>query len=231
MSYPRLALLLWLALSSSLPASDALGQAASPAYDSVLNAKVDRFEVVNRTMQESLVQLSSERLPVTLGFEGVLKEKTADAPRAEPRFSLRLENKTVREILNALCAMDDRFTWSQDAFGANVFPRATIRDASYFLNRKIDKLEFHNISDAYQALTPLARHFPNEQIAYSHLGGDVSLAPPWTETFQDLTVRQMLNRIAAQLGPFGGWMFYGSKDLRWFNFHKMPYSPLDPSGP
>lgn len=231
MSYPGLALLLWLSLSSCVLTNAALGQAASPAYDSALNAKVARFEVVNRTMQESLVQLSSERLPVTLGFEAVLKEKTPDASRTEPRFSLRLENKTVREILDALCGVDTRFTWSHDAFGVNVFPRATIGDASYFLNRKIDKLEFHNIGDAYQALTPLARHFPNEQIAYSHLGGDVRLAPPWTETFQDLTVRQVLNRIAAQLGPFGGWMFYGSKDLRWFNFHKMPYSPLEPSGP
>ena len=106
-----------------------------------------------------------------------------------------------------------------------------VREVSAFDVAQKVKAGLSNISDAYQALTPLARHFPNEQIAYSHLGGDVRLAPPWTETFQDLTVRQVLNRIAAQLGPYGGWMFYGSKDLRWVTFHKMPYSPLDPSGP
>lgn len=191
----------------------------------VLDEKVARFEVFNQTMRESVAQFSSERLPLNLGLEAVLKKKTSD-PVTDPRFTLKLENKTVREILDALCASDNRFTWSSDASGVNIFPRATIGDVSYFLNRRIDQLNISSASDPYDALTPLVRLFPTEQLAYAHLGVSVNFSQPWSATFKQLTVREFLNRLAAHLGPSGGWTFYGAENARWFNFHKGPYSVL-----
>lgn len=226
MTHQRLALFLWLAWWLVTPA---VSQDV-PSNQPVLDEKIARFEVNNRTMRESVVRLDSERLPLHIGFEAVLKKKASD-PAADPRFTLKLENKTVREVLDALCEMDSRFTWSSDTFAVNVFPRATIGDASYYLNRRIDQLEFSSASDPYDALTPLVRLFPSEQLGYAHLGVSANFSQPWTATFNDLTVREFVNRVAAHLGPSGGWWFYGADDARWFNFHKGPYSLIEPSQP
>jgi hypothetical protein len=215
---------LWFALWLAMSVTAAFSQDVSSSQP-VLNERVARFEVIDRTMVESVAQFSSERLPLNLGFEAVLKKKTSD-PATDPRFTLKLEDKTVREILDALCAMDNRYTWSSDPSGVNMFPRATIGDATYFLNRQIDQLDISSASDPYDALTPLVRLFPAEQLAYAHLGGSVNFSQPWTATFKQLTVREFMNRLATHLGPSAGWTFYGADDGRWFNFHKGPYSVL-----
>lgn len=109
----------------------------------------------------------------------------------------------------------------------NVYPRATIGDESYLLNRTVPKLEISKMSDAYQILFYLSRQMgpPQEQIGYKHVGGDVLYEKPWTTMFHNLTVRQIVNRATARLGPHGGWLFYGARDARWFTFHKVPGNP------
>lgn len=49
----------------------------------------------------------------------------------------------------------------------------------------------------YQALTPIARQLPTEQIEYFHLGAEVRYAKPWTVPFENMTIRQIINRVTA----------------------------------
>lgn len=214
----------------------ALGQGRSS--DAALRQPVSHFEIENQTLFDGLSRLSSEPIPLRLAFEEILRQNESDARDREVRFSVRLENNSVRDILDALCAADARYTWSLDESTINVYPRAVETDPSYLLNLHLAHIELKNITDAYEALTPLARLIPTEQIGYRHLGPSVQYASPWNASFENLTVRQFINRIAAHLGPTGGWVFSGSKENRWFTFHngsfarlgsKRPVAALSPS--
>jgi hypothetical protein len=109
----------------------------------------------------------------------------------------------------------------------SVFPRNSLRDTTFFLNRKIAQLELRNVPDPEEALTPLAKLLPDEQLGYAGLGGDSSYAQPWTMTFEDLTVRQFINRISEHVGSRGGWILHGSKGHRFFFFYKFGFHSHD----
>lgn len=209
-----------------------LGSQSPAPADSALSLRVERFELANQTFADGIRLLQAQNLPLNLGFEMVLKAKDTDPSPPEVHFSLRRNGATVREILEALCGMDGRYTWSQDGSVVNVYPRSIADDPSYLLNRRIPQVELKEASDAYQVLNPITHNLPppKEQIGYSHVGGDVLYSKPWTTTFDNLTVRQIINRATSHLGPHGGWVFYGSQDLRWFTFHKAPPSPPESKG-
>ena len=111
-------------------------------------------------------------------------------------FSVRLEKNTVRQILDALCQADARYTWSSDGASINIYPRATISDASYLLNRRLKSISLTDVSEPGEALTPLAQQVRDDQIGYSQAGAGIIYPSPWTVTFQDLTVRRLINRVA-----------------------------------
>lgn len=192
----------------------------------VLDIPISHFELTNGTLFDGLSRLSSEPIPLQLGFEEVLKQHDNDIGNPEPRFSIKLDHATVRAILDSLCSRDSRYVWSTDELIINVYPRAVKDDPSYLLNRKISSIEFDSLIDPYQALTPIARHFPTEQVGYRHLGGDVRYPIPLSVKFDNLTVRQIINRVTAHLGPQGGWTFFGSKQNRWFTFHNGYFGPV-----
>lgn len=108
---------------------------------------------------------------MAFGFEEVLKEKFSDPPIRNPRFSVQLENATVRDILDTLCVMDYRYTWSQDGQAINVYPRATIGNPSSLLNRMVAKLEIKELSDPYGVLWLIADALPppKEQVGYAQI--------------------------------------------------------------
>jgi hypothetical protein len=58
-----------------------------------------------------------------------------------------MEDKSVRQILNALCDSDPRYTWSEDAASINVYPLAAKQDPSYLLDLRIDRIAVANIPD------------------------------------------------------------------------------------
>ncbi len=167
-------------------------------------------------------------MPFGFGFEKILKEKVSNPDPPEVAFDVKLENKSLREILDALCNADPRFTWSQDGPFVNFYPRATVDDPSYLLNRKLTKLELRNVTAAQGGLLAIHRQLPPpaEQIAHAQLGGDDPYPPePWTVDFNDITVRQAVNRLAEHGGPYGIWIFSGSKDFRSFGFFNLHPSP------
>ena len=164
----------------------------SDAADKILSTMVPEFELNKQTLLEGLWDLARGPVPFAFGFEGVLKKKLADPDIREAQFSLVLKNRTVREILDALCQSDPRFTWSIDGATVNVFPRAIISDRSYLLNRDLERFDLKDATDVQQGLLAIVRQLPppNEQIANAQIGGDDTYPPePWTVTYNNLTVR------------------------------------------
>jgi hypothetical protein len=186
-----------------------------------LNQRVEHFDLNDAILRDGVAELSSnpiEGLP--LGIEEILRENINDNPRTQnPHFSLHLENKTVREILDALCDSDARYMWTTDGLSISIYPRATVGNATYLLNQELERINLINVPDPDEALTPLAKLLPDEQVGYTGFG-DVQYAKPWTATFEHLTVRQLINRLAEHLGPRSAWIWQGSKRERMFAFQR-----------
>jgi len=187
----------------------------------LLRSRVSKFVVHQGTIFEGVAKLSSEQEGLALAFEDILRTKISDAAASDVRFDLQLENQTFSNILDALCQADPRFTWSNSSTVINVYPRSTIGDDSYLLNRRLSDTELKNITDAEQAVFGVIAHLPPpfEQIALAQAGGDTSYGSPWNPHFHDTNVREAFNLIAQRLGPRAGWVFNGSKEFRTLGFH------------
>ena len=198
-------------------------QASQNLSNSPLDVKIGHFDLDDAILRDGLSKLSQESVDgLHLGFEEIIRGRIQDDPRAlSPHFSLHLTNTTVRKVLDALCENDIRYAWSDDGVSTNVYPRATENDSSYLLNLRIDHIAVSGIPDPDQALTSLSNLFPEQQIGYFGPGlGDNSYAEPWTASFERLTVRQFINRIAEHMGPHTSWVWEGGKKERMFVFVK-----------
>lgn len=205
-------------------AAGAIGQDHSASSAAILGAKIPDFDLTKRTLPEGLEELASGPAPFAFGFENILKKKYKDPPVLDVRFSLQLHDKTVREVLDALCRADPRYTWSINESTINVYPLATVDNPSYLLNRELRTLRIEGITQTDQGLFAIARQLPppTEQVAEVQFGGGggLYLPEPWTAVSENLTVRQAVNRLAAHIGPHGSWIFYGSEEFREFAFLK-----------
>jgi hypothetical protein len=126
----------------------------------------------------------------------------------------------VKEILNALCSSDPRYTWSADGDSINVFPQSTIANPTYLPNLRLHKVDLVKIQDPDQALTVLSRQYPDEQVGYMQAGGNISYTEAWTVSFEGLTVRQFVNRLAEHIGSESSWVWQGGRDERMFTFNR-----------
>jgi hypothetical protein len=164
-----------LAFWQSMPREQGKPSLAAPP----LNQRVEHFDLNDAILRDGVVELSSNPIEgLHLGIEEILRENINDNPRTQnPHFSLHLENKTVREILDALCDSDARYMWSTDGLSISIYPRATVGDAAYLLNQGLERINLTNVPDPDEALTPLAKLLPDEQIGYTGFG-DVQYANP-----------------------------------------------------
>ena len=188
-----------------------------------LDVRVEHFDVTDAILRDGTSELSLKDIDgLHLGFEEIIRNKIQDDPGEQsPRFSLHLAGKTVRELLDELCKSDARYAWSEDEATINVYPRVVVGEPSYLLDLWIEKLMVNRFPDPDQALVPLSRRFPEQQVGYAGPGlGDNTYAEPWTATFDHLTVRQFVNRIAEHMGPRTSWVWQGGKDERMFTFLK-----------
>ena len=199
-----------------------------------LEVRIPEFEVHNQTLVDGVWKLARGPAPFGFGFEKLLKHRLSDPDVPDPRLSLRLIDKSVRQILDALCQEDSRYTWSIDDAMVDLFPRAVINDGSYLLNRKLARFELRNATDVQNGLLAIVQQLPPpaEQIAEAQVGGGNPYPPePWTVTFEDLTVRQVVNRLAAHGGECAVWIFGGANDFRafgFFNTYLCSRQPLPP---
>lgn len=98
------------------------------------------------------------------------------------------------------------------------------------MNRTLQSLSYTGISDIEQAVFAAVNQLPppKEQIAMMQTGTILALPKPWTTIMHDVPIREVLNRIAAQLGSQAGWELSGGKDFRLLRFH-IAYSVNRPS--
>jgi hypothetical protein len=182
---------------------------------------VPQFELQNGTILDALWKLARSPAPFGFGFEQPLRSKFANPSIPLRRFSLSLRRETVRQILSALCRADPTFAWSVDGRTVNVFPRSTMRDPAYLMNRRIPTFVLRGATDIQGGLLAIHGELPppQEQLAILQAGGSDPYPPkPWTVTYKDLTVRQVINRLAAHGGACAVWLFGGARDFRTFGF-------------
>lgn len=203
-------------------------QTNAATKSTLLEAKVPEFELHNETLVDGLWKLAHGPEPFGFGFEKILKGKLPDPELPDPPLELQLKSKSFREIFDALCQADPRYTWSIDDGFVNFYPRAIINESGYLLNRRLPKFELKNATDVQNGLLAIHRQLPPpiEQIAQAQVGGDDPYpSEPWTITLANVTVRQVANRLAAHGGPYGIWIFGGAKDFRSFGFFNTHPSP------
>lgn len=216
-------MLIWFAACFSTVPSAGKDEGSATLEELVLNKRIAVLRLTQSTFLDALENLSSDPVPFAFGFEEVLRDRFADPEVREPRFDLLVENKTIREVLDALCAADSRYMWSSDGLTINVYPRATVDDADYLLNRWLPNLEINGITNVDQGLLAIVHQLPppEEQVAHVQMGGDSSYpAEPWHASFQGLTVRRAMNRLVAHMGPRACWILHGSRDFRAFGFFR-----------
>lgn len=117
-----------------------------------VTAHVSKFSIHDATVLDGLAQLSAVQVELSFAFEDILKDRFSDVPVPLSRFNLNLENRTISDILDALCGADPRYAWTRDGLTINVYPRSTVGDVSYLPNRRMSKLELKNITDSEQAV-------------------------------------------------------------------------------
>ena len=211
----------------SATAQTAAGIDAPDLFRPLLDHRIPRFDVEDGVLLDGIAELSS--MPVEelhVGFEEIIRGNVSDDRRTvNPHFSLHLKDNTVGEILDALCTSDTRYAWSIDGLSINIYP--TGEGPGYLPNLKLGRISLKNVPDPDQALTPLSRLLPNEQIGYFGPGlGDNQYAQPWTVAFEHVTVRQFANRLAEHMGARTSWVWAGGSDERMFTFVKGAFQAL-----
>ena len=202
-------------------------QDATPATNP-LDVSTPDFALDDQPILTGVQMLNRESLGIDFGFEGILTRKVSDPEVSAVKITVGLLNPTIREILNALCAADPRYTWSLDGLTVNVFPSSTMRDSKYLLNRELASFRVNGITEIDQGLLAIAQQLPGpmEQIAHSQVGGDASYPiEPWTASFEHLTVRQAINRLVEHMGSSSFWFFGGSDEFRYFAFYRGAFRP------
>jgi len=183
-----------------------------------VDQEVTDYDFADGALLDGVAELSgTPNLQMHLGVEEILRARLATPRDRTVRFALHLEHKKVRDILDALCQNDPRYTWAADGSTINIYPKAHTTDSSYFLNFMIERIRLTNVPDPDQALTPLSELFPGV-VGYMQTGGDNTYEAPWTVTFGHLTVRQFANRIAEHAGSQTSWVWQGGKDAQVFTF-------------
>jgi hypothetical protein len=193
-----------------------------------LDLVVPEFRVEKATIQDACVEFKKTRALVTL--ETVPSEEVI-------RFSLRLQNKTIREILDAIVATDKRYTWREHSNLAwpfaslrviNILPVGAVDDKQNLMNLQIGQVDLDNVNVEAVFKSPLSYlpellqayvkrvRFPGE--VYSEI---MPLTPPTQLSrvsikMHDVTVRDILNELAIKSGGVG-WT-YDDFAHRWWVF-------------
>jgi hypothetical protein len=158
---------------------------------------------------------------LAVSIEYPLAESVKDRPPVLHRYHTEIQGGTVSEVLDRLTALDQQFSWTRSGKLINVFPRSVVADRTYLMNRIVNSLSYDRVSDVEQAVYSAVGQLPlpREQIAVLQSGTLLTLPEPWTATFQNITVRELLDQIMMRLGPQYGWELSGSKDFRLLRFH------------
>ncbi|MCU1284247.1 MAG: hypothetical protein JWO13_597 [Acidobacteriales bacterium] len=196
--------------------------ASSPSNTPPLALRIKRFEVKEKTLPQAIAELTHLPADLHLGLEELPRANMNDPRDTSIQFSMLLQNKTIKQILEAICDADKRYTWSVDQSTINVYPLSIAEERDYLLNLKIRAISINDISHPEEALTPLAQLMPTRQIGYMGLSGNNEYPSKWSADFNDITVKQFINRIAEHMGSKGFWVYQGTERERFFTFLNGP---------
>jgi hypothetical protein len=197
-----------------------VSQSSVPATD-LLNQPVDGFELHAQTLIDGLAKIHAIREP-SFSVEFYLKKEIGDPPLGDHLISGRIKAGTLRSVLDQLIALDGGHAWSIYKHTVNVYPQsAAIAGNNYFLNRKVLKFEFTSVTDPSQLILQTASSLPGplEQIAWRGAGSLGRFESPWTDSFTNLSVREIFDEIAEHLCGGCGWTLTGAKNFRIVQFH------------
>ncbi len=184
-----------------------------------LNDRVAQFAMTDTTIIAALSKLSDEPIAgLHLGIEEIIRDTASEPADRNVRFSVSLHDATVRDIIAVLCKSDRRYTWPADGATVNVYPRETVGKSSYLLNREVGTIALKNINGPADALTSLMKLLPDGQLGYAGIGLNNDYPEPWSAVFNNLTVRQLMNRLCEHDARRGGWLWSGSKGQRFFAY-------------
>jgi hypothetical protein len=191
-----------------------------------LTLKVAQYDVTDLAIIDALSKLSDEPIAgLHLGIEEIIQDKFSEPMDRSVRFSLHLHDASVRAIIDALCDSDRRYMWSVDGSTVNFYPRKTVGDSSYLLNREVDSIALKDLNRPSDVLTSLMKLLPDEQLGVAEIGigMDPVYPQPWSVLFTHITVRQLMNRVSEHAGPRGGWIWNGSKGQRFFAYFERSF--------
>jgi hypothetical protein len=194
---------------------------AQKTHDSPGSQVIADFNFHGGALIDAIAELSSmPGLELHIGFEEIIRNRITDPRDRSVRFELHLANRTVGQVLDELCKLDPRYTWSTDEDSVNIFPRAIPKDPSYLMNLQIEEIGLSNLLNPNRALKRLHVLFPAQQVGYMQTGGQNEYSAPWSVKFKRLSVRQFINRIAEHMGPRTSWVWQGGQNERMFTFLK-----------
>jgi hypothetical protein len=182
--------------------------------------RVGPITLENEYFVDGLAKLNAQTRGVGFAIE-FLGGKTNLPPPADSRFTTERSAGTLRDALDWLCALDPRYTWKLEGRTINLIPQDRLSDANYFFNRKLSGLKFVDLKSANDLLGQVFRPVAKPTESVISLSDAGSFSKPWTATFENITVRDALNRIAENLGAGHGWMVYGNDETRIINFYDL----------
>jgi X-X-X-Leu-X-X-Gly heptad repeat protein len=144
-----------------------------------------------------------------------------------------MARKRLPEVLDWLCQMDGRYTWGFDGTMINIYPLSRKDDSKYLFNLRIPLLTVVNEKDGavilYSGLKQLGSG--SQQLAFLQIGTGREFPKPVTAHFKNISVRELLNLIGANLEPKLGWEILGTERFRYVTFHErlLPKSQLQRS--
>jgi hypothetical protein len=204
-----------------LPLAQGLAQEPGTLTQDPFQQRIGGLRLEDQNVLAGIVAATrSAGLPLSVEYP--LGEKISGPAPPAKTVTATVSPGTVKQVLDQLCDLDPTFTWIRNGKMVNVIPRGLENDPGYVLNRKVDELTFENVRQADDAVMKIVGQLPGprEQIAVLEAGVSLDFARPWTTTFKDVTVREVLDAIAQQFGPSWGWQFSGGQDFRMVTFHE-----------
>jgi len=189
----------------------------APSQLGPLGQKVQLFQLTDETIFDGLARLD-QSYGIPISIEGILPD---EGTVTNPKFRAKIENETLADALSWLCSLDPRYRWTLDGTMVNFFPAAFMHDPHYLFNRQLPVLHFQDVGQSGDAAIEVIRQLgdPTEHLYFLGIGGTQAFSKPWTATFDNITVRGALNRIAAELGPTYGWQIGGTTKSKLIMFH------------
>ena len=196
-------------------------QESSSSKQDPFQLRIPSIELDNQSVVAGAASVAHSAA-LALSVEYPLSERISVSSPPLQKITATVASGTVAQLLDKLCQLDPTFAWIRDGKMVNLTLRVQLDDPAYVLNRRAHVVVFSGVRHADDAVMKLVDQLPGtrEQLAVLQVGQPLDFAEPWSVTLNDVTVREVLNRIAQQFGPAYGWEFSGAQNFRMIRFHE-----------